>query len=80
MRQISRWNKIAGEKGRWKNNLIAKCDNAGASFDDRTVSPVVRQTLLHWGYSLTHSDFISYKKKIEKGATTAFIARPASKK
>lgn len=56
-RQIDRWAKCTGEKGRWKNNLITKIINAGASFDDASVSPVVRQTLLHWGYALTERDF-----------------------
>ena len=30
---------------------------AGAAFDDPTISPVVRQTLQHWGYALTSDDF-----------------------
>jgi len=49
-RQISRWAKVCGDKGRWRTNLIAKVVAAGAAFDDAKVSPVVRQTLLHWGY------------------------------
>ncbi len=44
-RQIGRWNGVAGEKGRWKGNLIGKCLAAGAAPDDESVSPVVRQTL-----------------------------------
>ena len=72
-RQISRWEKVCGGKGRWRNNLIAKCVAAGAAFDDASVSPVVRQTLLHWGYELTASDFERYAKKVKKGARTSFI-------
>merc|ERR1711959_157322 len=56
-RQISRWSKLAGVKGRWKQNLIGKCLASGKEFDDATVSPVVRQTLQHWGYKLTVTDF-----------------------
>ena len=56
-RQIGRWNGVAGEKGRWKGNLIGKCLAAGAAPDDESVSPVVRQTLLHWAYELTEADF-----------------------
>jgi len=48
-RQVSRWNACAGTSGRWKSNLIAKCVAAGKRFDDASVSPVVRQTLQHWG-------------------------------
>lgn len=62
-RQIGRWAGVAGSKGRWKANLVAKVAMAGAAFDDATVSPVVRQTLLHWGYALTRADY-------ERGAAT----------
>ena len=48
---------MCGEKGRWKQNLIAKCMRDGAPHDDEQVSPVVRQTLLHWAYELTEADF-----------------------
>jgi len=58
-RQISRWNKCAGLKsGRWVRNLVTKVCRAQASYDDEKVSPVVRQTLLHWGYELTDEDFL----------------------
>ena len=56
-RQIGRWNGVAGKKGRWKNNLAAKCLMQGSSYDDESVSPVVRQTLLHWAYELNEHDF-----------------------
>jgi len=60
-RQIGRWLGVAGDKGRWKQNLIGKCLRDRKAFDDPSVSPVVRQTLLHWAYELTEADF-------EKGA------------
>lgn len=41
-RQIARWARCAGETGRWRRNLIAKCVRAGRPFDDERVSPVVR--------------------------------------
>lgn len=63
-RQIARWNGVAGEKGRWKSNLIAKCAAAGKNFDDVTVSPVVRQTLLHWAYELCAADFQKGAKRV----------------
>jgi len=42
-RQIGRWSGVAGEKGRWKNNLIGKCLRDNKAHDDLSVSPVVRQ-------------------------------------
>ena len=78
-RQISRWSKLAGATGRWKNNLIAKCVRAGAAFDDPTISPVVRQTLLHWAYELTPDDFSAYAKKVRAGASTSFVGIVAPK-
>ena len=56
LRQIDRWNKVAGVKGRWRRNLIAKVVKENKSWDDASVSPVVRQTLLHWAYELTEAD------------------------
>jgi hypothetical protein len=47
-RQIGRWLKCCGPTGRWKGNLCGKVAVAHAAFDDPKVSPVVRQTLLHW--------------------------------
>ena len=52
-----RWSRCAGEKGRWKNNLISKVEEisiiglkldlqiakAGCGYDNFGVSPVVRQ-------------------------------------
>jgi hypothetical protein len=57
---------VAGDKGRWKSNLIGKCLREGAAWDDVTVSPVVRQTLLHWAYELTEADFNACKGRVLK--------------
>lgn len=65
-RQISRWRGVAGEKGRWKNALANKCIAAGKPFDDASVSPVIRQTLLHWGYELTERDFLAFRKRTKQ--------------
>ena len=64
-RQISRWKKCAGEKGRWKNNLISKIAKAGVAFDNYGVSPVVRQTLQHWAYCLTKPDYEKNAKRFK---------------
>jgi len=64
-RQISRWMKCCGPKGRWKNNLISKIAKAGCGYDNFGVSPVVRQTLQHWGYVLTKEDYDKEKKRFQ---------------
>ena len=64
-RQVGRWLRCAGPKGRWKNNLIAKCVRSGCAFDNFAVSPVVRQTLQHWGYKLTKEHYDAQAKKVK---------------
>lgn len=62
-RQIQRWMSFAGPKGRFRNRLINMCRQKGKSFDDYSVSPVIRQGLLHWAYELTQEDFDAYPAK-----------------
>jgi len=56
-----------------QSNLIAKVVAAGAKFDDRKVSPVVRQTLQHWGYRLTEEHFRAYAERLAGGARAPYI-------
>ena len=63
-RQISRWVGVAGAKGRWKTNLCKKCVHANKRFDDQTVSPVIRQTMLHWAYEITVQDVKDVMKRM----------------
>ena len=64
-RQAKRWAACAGAKGRWRGQLCGRLvkSKAGraARFDDATVSPVIRQTLLHWAYELTEADWEEWK-------------------
>jgi len=62
-RQIARWVCCAGKSGRWKSNLTGKISRKGAALDDHTVSPKIRQILLHWAYELTEKDANAYIKK-----------------
>ena len=62
-RQIDRWQKLAGEKGRFRLWLITQIQKSGKSYDEPTVSPKIRQTLQHWGYKLTKSD---YDKEVKR--------------
>ena len=32
--------------------------NSGSKYDDYSISPKIRQILLHWGYELTEKDFL----------------------
>lgn len=63
-RQIKRWIGVCGESGRWRRFLINKILERGTStsqikesLHDYSISPKVRQLLLHWGYELKMSDF-----------------------
>ena len=56
-RQIRRWKAFAGEKGRFRNQLINLVISRETSHDDESVSPVIRQSLQHWAYRLNFEDF-----------------------
>ena len=55
-RQINRWKKLAGPNGRFRKRLINMIKKKNTKYNDKTVSPVIRQVLLHWGYELKASD------------------------
>ena len=42
---------------RFRGKLVKMIKDAGSKFDDYSVSPKIRQVLLHWGYELTEKDF-----------------------
>ena len=52
-KQIKRWIEIVN---RFKGILVKMIKDKGAKFDDYSVSPKIRQILLHWGYELVESD------------------------
>lgn len=62
-RQISRWAGVAGIKGRFRSQLCNKIIAANTTCDDRTISPVIRQTLLHWGLEITEDVLNKHKKR-----------------
>lgn len=59
-RQVSRWSKCVGERGRWRRMLLKKYVHSGVRdvFDDGAeeetaeVSPVMHQTCHHWAFEL----------------------------
>ena len=54
-RQIDRWLAFAGPKGRFRVRLINMIKKKKTKYNDFTVSPVIRQGLLHWGFELKAS-------------------------
>ena len=52
-RQIERWIEIVN---RFKGILVKMIKDKGAKIDDYSVSPNIRQILLHWGYKLVESE------------------------
>ena len=53
-RQINRWKRVLS---RLKGKLPKLVKDLNVKFDDYSISPKVRQTLLHWGYELTEKYF-----------------------
>ena len=53
--QIDRWKNIVT---RFKGKLVKMIKDANSRFDDYSVSPKIRQILLHWGYELVESDLL----------------------
>ena len=51
--QIKRWRAIVN---RFKSVLVRMIKDKSAKFNDYSVSPKIRQILLHWGYELVESD------------------------
>ena len=46
-------------QSRYWGKLVAMIRDAGSKFDDYSISPKIRQILLHWGYELTEKDFFN---------------------
>jgi len=65
-RQVSRWLKSAGAKGRFRSQLCNKILAANTHVDDTSISPVIRQTLLHWGLEITDHVLQKHRERIGK--------------
>ena len=55
-RQINRCKRILSRFG---GKLVKMIRDADSKFDDYSISPKIRQILLHWGYELTEKDFFN---------------------
>ena len=62
-RQIKRWLALAGPNGRFRRRLMNQIIKQKKRYNDYSVSPVIRQVLLHWGYELTSEDLKIYKRE-----------------
>jgi len=68
-RQVSRWKKLAGHKGRFMRFLVTQIlkksnEPINKKWCDISVSPKIRQVLQHWGYELTKKDYdFEYKRR-----------------
>ena len=49
---------------RFRGKLVKMIKDAGSKFDDYSVSPKIRQILLHWGHELTGKYFFCYFDKL----------------
>ena len=51
---------IDGKKivSRFRDKLVKIIRDVGSKFDDNSISPKIRQILLHWDYELTEKDFL----------------------
>ena len=54
-RQINRWKKIVS---RFRGKLVKMIRDTGSKLDDYSISPKIRQILLHFGYELTEKGFL----------------------
>ena len=54
-KQIKRWKGILS---RFKGKLVEMIKGIGGKFDDHSISPKIRQILLHWDYELVESDLL----------------------
>ena len=52
-RQIRRWQKFAGCAGRWRNRIYKRINET----NDWNISPIIQQSLLHWGYVVNKPDY-----------------------
>ena len=53
--EIIRWKKIVS---RFRGKLVKMIRDTGSKFNDYSISPKIRQILLHWGFELTEKDFL----------------------
>ena len=43
----------------FRGKLVKMIKNSDSKYDDYSISPKIRQILLHWAYELTEKDFLT---------------------
>jgi len=57
-RQINRWLNVCGPNGRFRITLIKSIFREKTNYDNYKIKPIIRQSLLHWGYELTKKNYV----------------------
>ena len=65
-RQIGRWVRFGGERGRWKISIVREVEKRKGAWDDVEVVPGIRQILQHWAYKLSEKDYVEGLKKFPR--------------
>ena len=67
---------------RFRGKLIKIIKDSGSNFDDYSISPKIRQILLHWSYKLTEKGFflLSWQINVQKGLITGLTEKKSCKK
>ena len=51
--------RLGRSRSRFWGKLVKMIRDAGSKFDDYSISPEIRQILLHWGYEVTEKNFFN---------------------
>ena len=57
-RQVNRWLNACGPNGRFRITLIKSIFREKTNYDNYKIKPIIRQSLLHWGYELTKKNYV----------------------
>ena len=77
-RQINMWKIILS---RFRGKLVKMIKDAGSKFDDYSISPIVRQILLHLDYELTKKEFLlTLQINVWKWVITGLTEKKSCKK
>merc|ERR1712232_972970 len=63
-RQIKRWGKLSGPKGRFLSQICNKIIKERTHAKNEKISPVIRQTLWHWGLEVDSHLLERHRKRV----------------
>ena len=81
-RKMMKGKLIDGKKivSRFRSKVVKMIKSAGSKFDDYSVSPNIRQILLHWDYELLEKDYFIEKNLCMKKAIISLADKKFCKK